>query len=134
MTKYLLDTNHVTSAVRVGSSMLQRIEQELKRGVHVGTCVPVLCEVEAGRRKVARPDVYAKGLKSLLRMIRVWPVTVATSQHYGEIHQFLRSKGRVLSQVDVMLASLSRELNLVLVTTDQDFAALPWLKTVNWIP
>ena len=32
----------------------------------------------------------------------------------------------------MMLAALCRELDLTLVTTDQDFAALSWLKTENW--
>jgi predicted nucleic acid-binding protein len=32
----------------------------------------------------------------------------------------------------MMLAALCRALDLVLVTTDKDFAALPWLKTENW--
>jgi len=39
----------------------------------------------------------------------------------------------MLSQVDIMLAALCRELDLTLVTTDKDFAALPWLKTESWV-
>jgi len=31
-----------------------------------------------------------------------------------------------------MLAALCREMDLTLVTTDNDFTALPWLKTENW--
>jgi predicted nucleic acid-binding protein len=34
--------------------------------------------------------------------------------------------------VDIMLAALARQFGLTVVTTDQDFAALPDLKRENW--
>jgi predicted nucleic acid-binding protein len=37
-----------------------------------------------------------------------------------------------LSQIDIILAALCREMYLTLVTTDKDFAALPWLNTEDW--
>jgi predicted nucleic acid-binding protein len=65
-------------------------------------------------------------------MVRQWPLSRATASHYGDIANDLMRRGRAMSQVDLMLAALCRELDLVLVTTDQDFAALPWLKSENW--
>lgn len=132
MKGFLLDTNQLAQVVRRESPLLQRIHSERRKGLRVGTCVPVLCEVEAGRLNVARPDVYQQGLNALLRKIRLWPLTMVTAQYFGEIDQDLRRRGRALSQVDMMLAALCRELDLTLVTTDRDFAALPWLKTDNW--
>ena len=41
------------------------------------------------------------------------------------MHHDLQQWGRVLSQVDMMLAALARQMNLNLVTSDLDFAALP---------
>jgi tRNA(fMet)-specific endonuclease VapC len=129
----LLDTNHVGHAVRRGSVVLEKINTETRQGIRIGTCVPVLCEIESGRLKVAKPDVYRRRLNVLLKKISLWPLTRATAEHFGEIDQELRRRGRALSQVDIMLAALCRELNLTLITTDKDFAALPWLKTENWI-
>jgi predicted nucleic acid-binding protein len=37
---------------------------------------------------------------------------------YGEIHQDLKRRGRVLSQVDMMLAALARQMGLKLATSD----------------
>src|SRR5688572_24801133 len=112
--------------------MLKRIESELKRGVRVGTCVPVLCEIHVGACKVADPAGYRRSLEQVMRRVRVWPLTETTALLYGEIANDLRSRGRVLSQVDMMLAALCKELELTLVTTDKDFAALSWLKTEDW--
>lgn len=129
----LLDTNHVGHAVRRGSVVLDRINVEQRIGSRIGTCVPVLCEIESGRLNVAQPEVYRRRLHVLLTKILIWPLTQATADHFGEIDQDLRRRGRTLSQIDIMLAALCRELDLTLVTTDKDFAALPWLKTENWI-
>ena len=92
----------------------------------------MLCEIEVGESQVANPIDYSNGLQEVLRMVRMWPLTRRTAQIYGEIANDLKRRGRALSQVDIMLAALCRELDLTLVTTDKDFAALSWLKTEDW--
>ena len=129
----LLDTNHVGHAVRRGSAVLDRINVEKRKGIRIGTCVPVLCEIESGRLNVANPDVYRRRLDVLLNKISLWPLTRITAEYFGEIDQDLRRRGRIFSRIDIMLAALCRELDLTLVTTDKDSAALSWLKTENWL-
>jgi tRNA(fMet)-specific endonuclease VapC len=45
----------------------------------------------------------------------------------------LRRQGRVLSQVDMMLATLARQYKLIVLTTDRDFEALSDLAVENWV-
>ena len=130
---YLLDTNHLSRAVTTGSLVRQRIAELRNRGVKVGTCVPVLCEIEAGIQQVHEPDAYRQNLQRLLRQIRVWPIDPSTARIYGVIYQDLKRRGRVLSQVDMMLAALARQMAVTVATLDHDFAALPDIATENWI-
>jgi predicted nucleic acid-binding protein len=44
----------------------------------------------------------------------------------------LRRKGRVLSQVDIMVASLARQMNLTVLSTNRDFKAVANLRTDDW--
>lgn len=99
----------------------------------VGTCVPVLCEIEAGIQQVSQPDIYRLNLERLLRQIRVWPIDPSTARIYGVIHQNLKRRGRALSQVDMMLAALARQMTLTVATSDQDFGAVPDITTENWL-
>ncbi len=131
MAGYLLDTNHLSVAVRAGS-VRDRIRQAKELGVQIGTCVPALCELEVGIRQVREPEVYRKSLVRLLSSVRVWPLDLETAEIYGEVYHDLRRRGRVLSQVDMMLAALAQKLSLTLLTTDRDFEALPGLPTENW--
>jgi tRNA(fMet)-specific endonuclease VapC len=130
---YLLDTNHIGHAVTPGSVVRKKIAELRTRGVKVGTCVPVLCEIEAGIQQVSRPDVYRENLERLLRPMRIWPIDPSTARIYGAIHQDLKSRGRILSQVDMMLAALARQMSLTVATSDKDFAALPDIRIENWI-
>jgi tRNA(fMet)-specific endonuclease VapC len=132
MPGYLLDTNHLGMAVRPGSAVCQRLEAVRKQGVRVGTCIPVLCELEVGIRKVSRPDEYRWALKRLFRFVRLWPIDQQTAQLYGEVYHELRTQGRVLSQVDIILAALARQLKLTLLTTDRDFDGLDSLSVDDW--
>jgi len=63
---YLLDTNHVGNAFTPGSVVRRRIAELRTAGVKLGTCVPVLCEIEAGIQQVNQPDTYHLNLDRLL--------------------------------------------------------------------
>ena len=56
MTAYLLDTNHVGLAVDRASIVGRRLFEARLAGIRVGTCLPVLCEIEAGMRASTAPD------------------------------------------------------------------------------
>jgi tRNA(fMet)-specific endonuclease VapC len=129
---YLLDTNHIELAVNPGSIVRRRVVEMRTRGVKIGTCAAVLCEVEVGIQQIQRPDEYRWNLERLLRQVRVWPITPETARLYGIIYRDLKSRGRALSQVDMMLAALCRQMNLTLATTDRDFAALPDVPVEDW--
>jgi predicted nucleic acid-binding protein len=72
-------------------------------------------------------------LRHLFRHLRLWPIEQGLARAYGGVYLELRRKGRVLSQVDMMLAGLSRIMNLTLLTSDRDFEALPDIHTENWL-
>jgi predicted nucleic acid-binding protein len=45
----------------------------------------------------------------------------------------VQRSGRVLSQVDMMLAALARQMGLILLSSDRDFEDLPGLSVENWL-
>jgi tRNA(fMet)-specific endonuclease VapC len=63
----------------------------------------------------------------------MWPVDTQTARHYGAVYLELRRQGRVLSQVDMMLAALARQHDITVLTTDRDFEALADIKVENWV-
>jgi tRNA(fMet)-specific endonuclease VapC len=133
MNRYLLDTNHVGEAIGRVSIVRDRIQQGHRHSSIFGTCVPVLCELLVG--VVVRKDAAKcrTRLDGLLRVVRLWPIDLAIADRYAEAYHELQSAGRALSQVDILLAAMARQLKTILLTTDKDFHALPDLPTENWL-
>jgi tRNA(fMet)-specific endonuclease VapC len=129
---YLLDTNHVGLAVRTASTIRDKIKELRSTGARIGTCTPVLCEIEAGIQQVNDPAQYRLNLNRLLNEIRIWPIDESTALLYGQIHQSLKKRGRVLSQVDIMVAALAMQMDLVVVTSDRDFSAVEDISVEDW--
>ena len=96
---------------------------------------PVPCELEAGNSETSRPE----------ENVAVWFSYCTTSVNFSRfdaettrlyraaLNVELRRKGRVLSQVDMMLAALARRHKLVVLTTDGNFQALSDLAVENWV-
>ena len=108
MPAYLLDTNHVGMAVDRASRVGQRIFEARLAGMRLGTCLPVLCEIEAGMRNVQHKVKYRRDLNHLLRQLRLWSIDLKSARIYGDLYMKLRRRGRVLSQVDIMVTALAR--------------------------
>lgn len=134
MTRYLLDTNHLGLAVNARTELADRMTECLTLGHRLGTCLPVLCEIQAGRQRVTHPVEYQRNLTLLLRRVRIWPMDEETSEIYGEMFSLARQRGRVLSPVDLMIASLARQYRCTILSADRDFEALSDVVSIeNWL-
>jgi predicted nucleic acid-binding protein len=65
--------------------------------------------------------------------VRIWPLDPPIARLYAELFHDLRARGRVLSQVDLVLAATARHLGATLLTTDRDFQAIAGLRIENWL-
>lgn len=133
MSDYLLDCNHLSAALRKVSPVRERIQQSHRAGGRFVSCSFVLCELEAGIQQTPKPEESRRRLTQLLRHVRLWPVDADASRLYGAVYNELRRQGRVLSQVDMVLAALARQPKLTVLTTDRDFEALTDLRFENWV-
>jgi predicted nucleic acid-binding protein len=133
MAGYLLDTNHVSAAIRRVSHLRDRIQRARRQGARFGTCIPVLCEIEAGIQQTARPEAARHTLNRLLRDVRIWPIDRDVAVVWGAVFNEVRLQGRSLSQTDIALVALARSRGLTLLTADRDFEPVSNLRIENWL-
>jgi tRNA(fMet)-specific endonuclease VapC len=133
MPDYLLDCNHLSSALRKISPVRERIHLARRAGHRFISIYGVLCELEVGIQQTPRPEENRRRLNQLLRHVRLWPLDAGTARLYGAVYIELRSQGRALSQVDMVLAALARQHKLTVLTTDLDFEPLTDLRVENWV-
>jgi predicted nucleic acid-binding protein len=132
MPKYVLDTNHLSHAVRKVSTLRDRLREAVRSGHKFGTCWPALCELEVGIRQTANPDSVRRTLQTILKDVRIWPMDWQIVDAYGDLRLFAKSKGIAISHVDLVLASFAQSRDAVLLTTDNDFKDLRIIRTENW--
>lgn len=133
MTRYLLDTNHLTAYLDRQAMVEARVDGALRAGDRVGLCLPVLCEYRAGIRMSRRFQRNLARLQAALSVLRLWPADEQTAIEFGELFQELRTAGQMLSQFDLLIAALARQHQLTLLTADTDFRVVAGLKMENWL-
>ena len=133
MTKYLLDTNHLSAYLDRKPALMKRIDAALRAGDRFGICLPVLCEYRAGIRLSKRYRQNFTRLQAALGIFRLWPADESTAVVFAEIFQELRVVGKMLSQFDLLIAAVARQQKLTLLTADQDFQPVSSLKTETWL-
>ena len=133
MTKYLLDTNHLSAYLDRKSGLEHRIDSALRAGDRFGICLPVLCEYRAGIRVSKRFRQNFARLQAALGVFRLWPSDESTAATFAEVFQELRAAGKMLSQFDLLIAAVARQQQLTLLTADQDFQVVSGIVTDNWL-
>jgi predicted nucleic acid-binding protein len=64
--RYLLDTNHLSHALRVDSPLRERVFQKRRQGNRMATCWPAPCELEDGLTQLVDDKRHRRMLAVLL--------------------------------------------------------------------
>jgi tRNA(fMet)-specific endonuclease VapC len=70
-------------------------------------------------------------LRDLLQGVTPYRLTYAILERYAEIRLALRPTGRLIGDMDTLIAATALEHGLILVTLDGDFARIPGLSVMR---
>jgi len=133
MIRYLLDTNAVGDFLNHRYGVFTRFEEARKRGIVIGTCEPVVSELYFGVENSATHVENLARLESGLRQIKCWPLTRQASKEYGRLALALKRAGRVIGQIDILIAAIAISLgDCIVVSNDKDMLVIPGLTVENW--
>jgi tRNA(fMet)-specific endonuclease VapC len=131
MTRYLLDTNVISDAVRnpggaVDAALRQHGNDE------IGTSIVVRGEILFGLNRNANVKGRQR-LDMFLQAINVWALESPVDEIYGDIRASMERQGEPMSANDLWIAAHSLTLDATLITGDQAFSMVPGLKVENWM-
>ena len=92
----------------------------------------VVGELYYGARKSVRTTKKLSRIDELVAESAMMVCDAETAQHYGEVKNKLRLKGRPLPENDIWIAALALQHNLTLVTRDAHFQEIENLQVVAW--
>jgi tRNA(fMet)-specific endonuclease VapC len=132
MENYLLDTNHAAALVTLGHPLRQRVLLHLQAGDTFALTVPVITESLYGIGLLPRATQNLAEWARLLPSLPCYLLDEADAENAAGLQRALRRQGWQLETVDALIAVVALRYNLVLLTSDQDFAPVPNLKQENW--
>jgi predicted nucleic acid-binding protein len=126
-----VDTNVVADFLHGLPQVMHHLSLAVDEGQVVGLCPPVHYEVTRGLVRKNSRGQLAKYQLEIVPMM-VWsPALRADWEEAARLWAETQSRGRQLSDMDLLLAAMAIRLDAILVTADEDFSALP-VKRENW--
>jgi tRNA(fMet)-specific endonuclease VapC len=132
LTRYLLDTNHLSPLVTVGHSVRQVVLERIVAGDNFAIPTPVLSEFLFGIGQLPRARENQAVWQGLADTFGYYHVDRLDAEAAAELRLRLRHAGRQLALVDALVAVVALRQGLTLLTTDADFDAVPGLERENW--
>lgn len=97
------------------------------------TCVPLLTELIFGIGILPRAVANRAAWAQIQSLIPCYIPDETDATLAAEMQIALRRQGQQLATIDALAAVIALRYNLVPLTTDKDFQAVPHLKLANWL-
>ena len=132
MTRYLLDTNVISQALKRPNGQLAiRIEGLLAS--QICTSIIVAAELRFGVEKRPSPS-REQSIETFLANIDVLSVEAPTDETYAVVRAQLEAAGTPIGANDLLIAAQALSLGLTLVTdNEREFRRVPGLAVENWL-
>lgn len=129
--KYLLDTNIVSHFIKEADNVCRKIISLPMSEIGISA----ITEGELLFGLAKKPD--ATQLKMLVHefliRIDVLPWDSVIAECYGKLRANMQRKGRILGNLDMLIAAHALALDLVLITNDRAFSQVEGLKIEDWM-
>jgi tRNA(fMet)-specific endonuclease VapC len=129
----LLDTGPAFDFLFRRKGVEQRVEEARRKGSKIGICMPVLAEIVAGLEASASREKSWDIARRRLGKLICWPFDKAAAYEYGRIFAELKRRGRIIQQIDMMIAVIAFSLgDCTVVSKDSDLSDVPGLAVEDW--
>ena len=131
--KYLLDTNICIYIIKKKPASVIKKFEKLKSG-SVAISTITLSELYYGVAKSSKPNENMIALQEFISPLEILDFTHDDSLIYGKIRTELQKKGSPIGAMDLLIASIAKRQDLILVTNNiKEFARISDLKIENWV-
>jgi tRNA(fMet)-specific endonuclease VapC len=129
--KFLLDTDTCVFWLRGLAAVRDRL---LAVGPEVvAISVITLAELRYGAECSAQPAGNHQAIDDFISSLSILGIGPEIARTFGEVKAQLRQEGKLIEDLDLVIAATARTLDLTLVTNNQDhFSRIPGLRLENW--
>jgi tRNA(fMet)-specific endonuclease VapC len=130
---YVLDTNIVTAVLKSNERVKQRIVAAILGDESVFINAITYYEIKRGllaanaTAQLRRFDSFCQEFEVML------PDNLSVFDIAAEIYASLKQKGQLIEDADILIASVAKSRDCVLVSDDADFRRIQGLRIENWL-
>jgi len=128
MKKYLLDTSILSAFLNEKQKTIALIKPWISKD-EAATSILVYGEVIEYIKTKPRYKQYRTAIRKLLKKIPPYSLSLSILERYADIRLALR-QGKLIGDMDTLIAATALERNLTLITIDPDFKRVPKLKLI----
>lgn len=125
---FLLDTNIVIALFAGDAAVIAG----LAAAEEVFIPAAVIGELFYGARKSGRPEENLRRIEEFAADNMILSCDADTARLYGEVKSSLQRKGRPIPENDIWIAATALQHDLILVSRDEHFEAVEWIRCVKW--
>lgn len=132
MTQFLLDTNVCIRILNDShSGVVERFRAQSPK--NLGLCSVVKAELFFGARKTREPAKVLTALRRFFEPLQSLPFDDACAEEYAVIRAVIEQIGQPIGANDLLIASVARRHDLVLVTHNtREFSRIAGLLLEDW--
>jgi tRNA(fMet)-specific endonuclease VapC len=132
MNRILIDTDILSYYFKGSEVVIRNFERYLQKFELLEISLITYYEISSG--------LLAKNAQKQLRIFEdfvednlVLPITEKSARISSEIYSILKSSGNLIDDIDLLIAGLAIENDMILATNNMaHFSRIPNLKTINW--
>lgn len=133
MTRYLLDTNAISDAMKNPEGRVAAKLRSISSPDRICTSIVVAAELCYGAAKKGS-SVLSERVESFLQAVDVLPLNGDADRYYGSLRAELERRGEPIGANDLFIAAHALATNSVLITGNtREFSRIPGLKVENWL-
>ena len=130
---YILDTNIITAILKDNQKVRQKVQEVTLQGREIFINGISYYEIKRGllasnaTTQLVRFELLCKTFGILLLN------NLSIFNEASFVYAYLRPKGMPIGDADILIASLTKIQNYILVTNDSDFQNVQGLRTEDWL-
>mgnify|MGYP003394695545 CR=1 FL=1 len=117
---YCLDTNIIIDIFR-GDEKLKNKINNIGESEYVFISSITLCELYKGAFSFFKPEEKIKDIDNFIANFQIIDIDSEACKEFGKIHSELKKKGNLFNDFDLIIASIVKSNNLILITRDKHF-------------
>jgi tRNA(fMet)-specific endonuclease VapC len=128
----ILDTDILVSLLKGDSDAIEKIKTLEDRGEQLSTTIVTACELLKGAYISSRSDENLVKVRDSISTLQVLELSLVACEEAAKIYKWLKEKGDLIGEFDILIAAITRSHDEMLVTRDEHFRSIREFKIIKW--